>query len=101
MQLYSFAIGTLTTSSTIYGFLNVILHKSDVQERIASEVHSKVGIEGRISLADRQDMPYTSACILEILRLSNVAPVGIPHMTTEDTEVDGFHIKKGTGVSNM
>ena len=57
-----------------------------------------VGMDGRVTLAHKKQMPYTLACVLEILRFSNVSPIGIPHMTTEDTEVDGFHVKKGTGV---
>ena len=92
--------GTLTTSSTIYACLNILIHKPHIQEKIAAEVHSLIGMEGRVTLAHRQHMPYTSACILETLRFTNVAPIAIPHMTVEDTQVDGYPIKKGTGVSN-
>ena len=43
-------------------------------------------------------MPYTRAVILELTRITN-GPLGVPHETVCDTEVQGFAIPKGTTVS--
>ena len=41
-------------------------------------------------------MPYVEACILEIMRLSSLAPFGIAHGTTADVEFKGYRIPKNT-----
>ena len=41
-------------------------------------------------------MPYTEAIIMEVLRLSSLAPIGIFHGALADTEFHGFTIPKGS-----
>ncbi|XP_046748914.1 cytochrome P450 307a1-like [Diprion similis] len=47
-------------------------------------------------LGDRPEMPYTEAVICETLRVSS-SPI-VPHVATQDTEVDGYAINKDTVV---
>ena len=47
-------------------------------------------------MADSQNMPYTNAAILEIQRIRPVAPLAVPHRTTEETSLDGFTIPTQT-----
>lgn len=39
-------------------------------------------------------MPYTEAVVLEALRISSVAPVGILHMATENARLSDYIIPK-------
>jgi len=43
-------------------------------------------------------MPYTEATICEVLRMSSLVPIGLMHRTLVDKVVNGFLIRKGTGV---
>ncbi|KAJ8021154.1 Cytochrome P450 2D28 [Holothuria leucospilota] len=42
---------------------------------------------------------YKAAVIHETLRISNVAPLGIPHVTDKDIKLSGFDIPKGTTIA--
>ncbi|NXU42296.1 CP2DF protein, partial [Drymodes brunneopygia] len=41
---------------------------------------------------------YTNAVIHEVQRSGNIVPIGVPHMTYRDTELQGFFIPKGTTI---
>lgn len=43
-------------------------------------------------------MPYTEATILEVIPLSNVVPMGLPHSTTKDIVFRDYQIRKRTVV---
>lgn len=43
-------------------------------------------------------MPYSEAIISEILRISSVAPIGIPHAMITDFTFNGYHLPKGASV---
>lgn len=43
-------------------------------------------------------LPYTEACIREILRYESLTPSGVPHKATADTKFLGYDIPKGTFV---
>lgn len=43
-------------------------------------------------------MPYTDACLREIMRFETLVPAGLPNKATVDTEFMGYTIPKGTVV---
>ena len=47
------------------------------------------------TLDDRALLPYCEATVMEIQRLSCVAPASLPHMAKEDGKIDGYKIPKG------
>ncbi|GMS84806.1 hypothetical protein PENTCL1PPCAC_6981, partial [Pristionchus entomophagus] len=66
------------------------------QDRIRDEIHSVIGREGEISMADRPRMPFTSASITELQRVANILPLNVIHRTTVDTQVSGQAIPENT-----
>ena len=44
---------------------------------------------------DRPNLPYIDAVVKEVLRWMPVAPMGLPHVTTEDDVYKGWYIPKG------
>ena len=43
-------------------------------------------------------MPYTEAFIAELLRIACVAQYGLPRLASEDLEIHGYFIRKGTSI---
>lgn len=41
-------------------------------------------------------MPYTEACLREIMRFETLVPSGLPHKALVDTEFEGYDIPKGS-----
>ncbi len=51
------------------------------------------------TLADRANLHYVEATILEMLRFSSVAPTAIPHMSITNSTLGEYFIPKGTQVT--
>uniref|UniRef100_A0A8C4KX48 Uncharacterized protein n=1 Tax=Equus asinus TaxID=9793 RepID=A0A8C4KX48_EQUAS len=45
-------------------------------------------------MGDQARMPFTMAVVHEVQRFGDIAPLGLPHMTSRDIEVQGFLIPK-------
>ncbi|XP_036787235.2 cytochrome P450 2D17-like [Manis pentadactyla] len=91
-----FSAGTVTTSITLtWALLLMILHP-DVQRRVQEEIDEVIGQVQRPKMQDQARMPFTMAVVHEVQRFGDIIPLGAPHMTTRDTEMQGFLIPKGT-----
>uniref|UniRef100_A0A8C9AYJ7 Cytochrome P450 2D6 n=1 Tax=Prolemur simus TaxID=1328070 RepID=A0A8C9AYJ7_PROSS len=91
-----FSAGMVTTSTTLaWGLLLMILHP-DVQCRVQQEIDKVIGKVRRPEMGDQAHMPFTTAVIHEVQRFADIVPLGLPHMTCRDIEVQGFLIPKGT-----
>ncbi|XP_069347591.1 cytochrome P450 2D17-like isoform X3 [Eulemur rufifrons] len=91
-----FSAGMVTTSTTLaWALLLMILHP-DVQRRVQQEIDEVIGKVRRPEMGDQAHMPFTTAVIHEVQRFADIVPLGLPHMTSRDIEVQGFLIPKGT-----
>ncbi|EHB11278.1 Cytochrome P450 2D16 [Heterocephalus glaber] len=91
-----FTAGMVTTSITMsWALLLMILHP-DVQCRVHQEIDEVIGQGRRPEMGDQAHMPFTNAVIHEVQRFGDIVPMSVPHMTSRDTEVQGFLIPKGT-----
>lgn len=70
----------------------------DVQAKVQQELDLVVGKEQRVCYEDRKKLPFTEACIYEILRHAPYFPTALPHSTTTDTIINGYFIPKDTPV---
>lgn len=68
----------------------------EIQRKVQDEVDRVVGPAELPSLRHRSELSYTEAVLHESMRLSSIAPTGIPHMTTCDTSVGSYDVPKGT-----
>ncbi|XP_062058744.1 cytochrome P450 2D17-like isoform X1 [Lepus europaeus] len=91
-----FIAGMVTTSATlVWALLLMILHP-EVQRRVQQEIDEVIGPARRPEMGDQAHMPYTTAVVHEVQRFIHSNPMGAPHMTSRDVEVQGFLIPKGT-----
>ncbi|GKU21664.1 unnamed protein product [Fusarium langsethiae] len=88
--------GTDTTSATLLSFFAAMVIYPDVQKRAQEEIDGVVGDSSLPSLSDKANLPYINAIAQEALRWHTLAPMGFPHMTTEDDSYKGYFIPKNT-----
>ncbi|KAH9927105.1 cytochrome P450 [Epithele typhae] len=86
-----------TVSSSMTFFLAMTLYP-EVQKKAQAELDSVIGHGQLPTLADRERLPYLNAILLEVLRWIPVAPMGFPHLSTEDDFHKDYFIPKGTMV---
>ncbi|NXX42216.1 CP2DE protein, partial [Tricholaema leucomelas] len=93
-----FGAGSETTSTTLrWAVLYMLLHP-EIQSKVQDEIDKVIGRDRQPTMADQVNMPYTNAVIHEVQRFGDIVPVGLPHMTYRDTELQGFFIPKGTTI---
>ena len=92
-----FLAGVETTTTTLRWSLLYLAAWPEIQMRIAEERKEKLGTR-RPCLKDRGNLPYFEAVVHEIMRMSSVAPLGVPHKTMSDTICKGQEIPAGTQI---
>lgn len=90
-----FMAGSETTSNTLSFAVLYLAEYTDVQRKMQSELNDVLGSRTP-TLRDKINLPYTNAVLCEIQRMSNVAPVGVPHKTTCNVTLADCVIPKGT-----
>lgn len=91
-----FAAGTDTTATALRWALLYLIHYPEVQDKMLSEILQVTDGARLPVIADKVKMPYCTAVVTEVLRMGNVAPLSLPHMTSQDFTVAGYFIPKGT-----
>ncbi|KAM5291738.1 cytochrome P450 1A2-like [Ctenodactylus gundi] len=89
-----FGAGFDTVTTAISWSIMYLVTKPEIQRKIQKELDTAIGKGRRPRLADRPQLPYMEAFILEMFRHSSFVPFTIPHSTTRDTTLNGFHIPK-------
>ena len=78
----------------VYFFLAMTVFP-EVQRKAQEEIDRVVGKDRLPTFNDRDNLPYIDATVKEVLRWHPVAPMGLPHTTTEDDVCEGYLIPKG------
>ncbi|KAF1811944.1 putative cytochrome P450 oxidoreductase OrdA-like protein [Eremomyces bilateralis CBS 781.70] len=93
MSLY--AAGADTTVSAMACFFLAMSIFPDVQKKAQAEIERVIGTNRLPTAEDRENLPYIASTVKEVLRWHPVAPMGLPHGTTEDDLCEGYRIPKG------
>ncbi|EHB18322.1 Cytochrome P450 2G1 [Heterocephalus glaber] len=94
-----FFAGTETVSSTLHrDNLSIFSAMFSDLAKIYEEINQVIGPHRIPSVDDRSKMPYTDAVIHEIQRLTDIVPMGVPHIVIRDTQFRGYFLPKGTDV---
>ena len=78
-------------------FLALTAHPA-VLARAHDEIDRVVGRARWPTFADRDNLPYVGALIREVCRWRPVAPLSVPHASSQDDVYEGYFIPKGTTV---
>jgi cytochrome P450 len=70
--------------------------KQDIQEKVQQELDSFIDENGLPHLDDVQNLTYLQAVVCEVMRITGFVPFLLPHRTTRDTSVMGYHVPKKT-----
>ena len=70
----------------------------DVLKKAQAELDAIVGPDRLPDFGDQDALVYVHAIVKETLRWHPVLPLGIPHCTVADDELEGYFVPKGTVV---
>ena len=90
-----FAAGYETTSTTMKWVIAFLVNYPKYQEHVQRQLDEVVG-DRDPSLNDRRNLPLIHATIIETLRVGNVVPLALPHVTLTDTTMCGYRVPKDT-----
>ncbi|CAL4966154.1 unnamed protein product [Urochloa decumbens] len=89
-----FAAATDTTYTTLVWAMAELINHLHEMRRVQDEVRAAVvaGDGGRVTEDHLPKLRYLKCVIKETLRLRTPLPLLVPHETTEDTELLGYHV---------
>ncbi|XP_077561093.1 cytochrome P450 2C28-like [Haemaphysalis longicornis] len=94
-----FVAGSHTVAVAIHWHMLHLANNAETwQARLQREIDDVVGRERQPTWEDRNQMPFTMACIWEMHRWKPSALTGVPRGTSEDTVVGEYFIPKGTTI---
>ncbi|KAG1721199.1 cytochrome P450 [Suillus paluster] len=94
----AYAAGAESTASSLSSFFLAMTLHPEVQIKAQAELDAVIG-PGRLpGYNDRSSLPYINAIVKEVLRWNPVAPLGLPHMVTNDDTYNGYFIPAGTTI---
>jgi cytochrome P450 len=69
-----------------------------VQQRIHAELDRVINGDRLITVADKSQLPYMNATVVEIQRVANIFSINLPRKAAKDVEFEGHLIRQGTVV---
>ncbi|KXN81510.1 O-methylsterigmatocystin oxidoreductase [Leucoagaricus sp. SymC.cos] len=93
-----FGAAAETTNGSIMTFILAMLLHPEVQRKVQKEIDSVVGLDRLPDFSDRDNLPYLTAVLKEALRWNPIAPMGVPHATSQDDIFEGYFIPKGAAI---
>uniref|UniRef100_A0A8C5SG65 Uncharacterized protein n=1 Tax=Laticauda laticaudata TaxID=8630 RepID=A0A8C5SG65_LATLA len=91
-----FGAGQDTMSAGLAWLVLLLLKHPELREQLQADLDRVVGRQRLPTADDRASLPRLEAFLYETLRYCSFVPVTIPHATTADVCLDGFHIPEGT-----
>ena len=77
-------------------FLLAMTAYPEVQRKCQVELDAVVGNDRLPTFEDRDQLPYLSAMLKEVIRWGPTAPLGVPHCIEQDDVHDGYFVPKGS-----
>ncbi|KAH7665297.1 isoflavone 2'-hydroxylase protein [Dioscorea alata] len=88
--------GTDTSSITMEWAMSLLLNNPETLNKLKEEIDINIKPGSLIKEEDLSKLPYLEAVITETLRMHPPTPLLLPHESSQDCTVGGFHVPKGT-----
>ncbi|KAK9066765.1 hypothetical protein SSX86_014088 [Deinandra increscens subsp. villosa] len=90
------AAGTDTTTATMEWAFSLLLNHKHVLKKAQDEIDIHVGTDRLVEESDMASLPYLLCIVNETMRLYPPGPLLVPHESSDDCIVGGYHIPRGT-----
>ena len=91
--------GTHTSSATMEWALSLLLNHPEVLGKARIEIDEHIGHDRLMDEANLAKLPYLRSVLNETLRMYPVAPLLVPHESSEECLLGGYRIPRGTILS--
>lgn len=91
-----FTAGSETTATSLLWAFLYLTKYPEIQHQCREEIRKLTGFSRMITMADREELPFINATILEVQRIASVAVFVAPHVAEEDITLGDFDVLKGT-----
>ncbi|XP_071711644.1 cytochrome P450 81Q32-like [Rutidosis leptorrhynchoides] len=88
--------GIDTTAATMEWAFALLLNHPQVLKKAQNEIDTHVGEHRLVDESDITSLHYLHCIVNETLRMYHPAPLPLPHESSEDCVVGGYHIPRGT-----
>ncbi|CBI36289.3 unnamed protein product, partial [Vitis vinifera] len=95
LMLALLGAGTDTTSATLEWAMSLLLNNPEVLKKAQMEMDNQLGPNHLIEESDLSQLPYLHCIIRETQRMYPAGPI-VPHESSKECMVGGYHIPRGT-----
>ncbi|KAI3726640.1 hypothetical protein L1987_66439 [Smallanthus sonchifolius] len=88
--------GTDTSTATMEWAFSLLLNHKHVLQKARDEIDIHVGQNRLVDELDMANLPYLLCIVNETLRMYPPGPLLVPHESSDDCVVGGYHIPRGT-----
>ncbi|CAH9132332.1 unnamed protein product [Cuscuta epithymum] len=88
--------GSDTTTVTLEWAFSYLLDNPHVLTKAKSDITQNIGNNRVVKESDLDSIPYIRCIVNETLRMHPAAPLLLPHFSSEDSTVAGFHVPQET-----
>ncbi|CAJ0575842.1 unnamed protein product, partial [Mesorhabditis spiculigera] len=92
------AAGLDTTTNTLNWAVCYVLNHPEVQEKLHEELDRVIQADRKITVSDKNNLPYVNAVVNEVQRLANLLPQNIFRSTNAEVNIGGYKLPAGTVV---
>ncbi|KAM0937811.1 putative oxidoreductase [Dioscorea sansibarensis] len=88
--------GTDTSATTMEWAMALLLNNPQTLKKLREELDANIKQGSLLQESDFPKLPYLHAVINETLRMYPAGPLLVPHESSQDCTVGGFHVPSGT-----
>ena len=94
-----FSAGSETTSKSMMYAVAMLMRHPEVHDKVAREITENTRDKDRVTLDDRENLPYTEAVMNEVWRFCNILPVTAPKISSCPVKIGQWELPANTQIT--